>query len=709
MLVTAPDFEAENEASRYINRDVSWLSFNERVLANAQNETLPLGERLRFITISAGNLDEFYMVRLAGMLQLRERGYKNMPDEEANLAEVIAQVATRAEALKRDQQKTLGAVLHALSDQGFSLCEIEALTPSESKWLDTHFADNILPLLVPTTLDPAHPFPFIQNRGKGLLLELRDKSDEVARAVILLPENLERFIRLPQAQGSAETRFVLLEQVIMHHLAMIYPGYDLVESGMFRILRDSEIEIDDEADDLINQFESALRARRRGNVVSLVLSQDLSAGARTLFRGDLQVDPDLIFVAQGYVGLGDFSQLLDYLPKQFFYRKFHPRHPQRVIDFKDDCFAAIRNKDFVVHHPYESFDIVLRFLEQAAEDPNVMAIRQTLYRTAPQSKIVSALIAAAEAGKSVIAVIELKARFDEANNIKLARLLERAGVQVAYGLADLKVHSKLSHVIRREGTRLVSYAHCGTGNYHPVTAKIYTDLSFFTCDVAICDDVRHIFNYLTSQVRPDKLQKLIISPDESAAWFAKQIDQEIAAAKEGKPSGIWIKCNAIVDPFLIEKLYEASAAKVPVHMIVRGICGLRPGIKGLSETIIVKSIIGRFLEHGRIFVFANGGVFQSPKNKVYMSSADLMPRNLYKRVEAIIPLENKTVRQQVLSQIIEAQLKDVANSWYLRGDGSYEKSEAGNNAFCAHTYFMKNPSLSGQGSLANHQENITNE
>lgn len=694
MMQTQPLIAADSE-SKSIDRDYSWLSFNERVLANAHNVKVPLGERLRFATISAENLDEFYMVRLAGLYQLQARDYKRLPDSDIRLDDVIGATEARATALKDAQQNVILSLLEDLKQTGFHLISDDMLTDSDSEWLEAWYQENYLPLLAPTTLDPSHPFPFIQNRGKGLLVDMVTKKGSPVRAVILLPENADRFVRLP----GTPSRFLPIEQAILKFIPMIYPKHDVLQAGMFRVLRDSEIEIDDEAEDLISEFESALRARRRGNVISLVLSGDFSPSARQLFKSKMQVAENQIFVSRAFVGVGDFKQLLSELPKTLFYHPFNPRFPQRILDYKGDCFAAIHNKDILVHHPYESFDVVIRFLQQAAEDPDVLSIRQTLYRTTPSSPIVKALISAAEAGKSVTAVIELKARFDEANNIELARLLERAGVLVVYGLSELKVHSKLSLVIRRENQKLVSYAHVGTGNYHPITARIYTDLSYFTCDKDICDDVRQIFNYLTSHVKPKKLRELIISPKDSFDWFASMVDQEIAFAKAGKPASIWVKCNALVDNQIIEKLYEASAAGVQIELLVRGICCLRPAVAGLSETIRVRSLIGRFLEHGRIFVFGNGSPFLHKDNLVFMGSADLMPRNLFRRVEAIVPIRNATVREQVLNQIMNALFRDTDNCWFMAPDGSYSTVDSA-PSFSSHEYFMENPSLSGLGSLA---------
>ena len=712
MKLKTPIFEAKlslnlttkkiisHQKDRYFDREISWLSFNERVLLKAYDKAIPFGERLRFVTISSENLDEFYMVRIAGLLQLISQGSKIVPETGMRADELLKSVLSASKDLKNKQQKCLKYLLNQEEDCNVSILFENQWNKNELKWLEEYYEQNILPLLTPTTLDPAHPFPFIQNKGKCVLMEMKDTNGNNINCVVLLPDNIDRFIRLP---GELQ-KYAMLETLVTKFVHLIYPEYKLLKSGMFRVVRDAEIEIDDEADDLIGQFESAIRARKRGGIVSLIFSHDLSKTAQKLLTRELNIPDEHIFVAEGFVGISDFTEIINNLPKQDLFKPYKPRMPQRILDFKGDCFLAIKNKEIIVHHPYESFDVVLSLLQQAAADKNVLTIRQTLYRTSPDSPIVEALVAAAEAGKSVVAVIELKARFDEDNNVQLARILERAGAQVAYGLVDLKVHAKLSLITRKEGKKLVSYAHCGTGNYHPYTAKIYTDFSLFTMDKKICEDARSVFNFLTSHVQPKQLNKMIISPNSSFDWLMEKIDNEIDNTKKGFESGIWIKCNAIVDQKIIEKLYEASNAGVKIHLMVRGICCLRPNVKGMSENITVSAIIGRFLEHGRIYVFANKGKLQSESNLVYISSADIMPRNLYHRVEAFIPLENKTVRNQVLTQVLPALINDTKNTWQLNEYGEYSKNEDEDKSFCAHTYFMNNPSLSGQGSLAKIQE-----
>ena len=698
---TDPILDGSTEDESFFNRELSWLAFNERVLSLAEDDDKPLGERIRFLAISADNLNEFFMVRVAGLRQLVDRGFKRLPKDDVDIDQLLTQIMARSAKLMARQNQVLPELIGCLRDQNINVLSDIPDDEQDRLWLEDWFIDNVLPLITPTTLDPSHPFPFFHNDGKGMMLELTSPDSKPMQSVILLPANLPRFVKLP---GDG-LRLLLVEAVIRASIVKIYPRHRLVSAAMFSILRDSEIEIDDEANDLIHEFETALRARQRGNVVLLTLSKDAPKPIRRLLKSAMGIGENNFFNTDGPVALNNFSELLDYIPKHLLFPAFAPRFPQRIRDFNGDCFAAIRNKDIIVHHPYESFEVVVRYLQQAATDPDVLAIRQTLYRTTSNSPIVKALIQAAENGKTVTAVIELKARFDERNNIQLARALGRAGVQVAYGLTDLKIHLKMSLVVRREHGKLVSYTHVGTGNYHPITAGIYTDLSYFTCDKDVGRDAYEIFKYLTSHVQPDKLKRSFISPHQSTPQLKLMIRAEIENCKNGLPSGVWLKCNSLVDHRLIELLYEASQAGVPIEIVARGICCLRPGVAGLSETITVRSIIGRFLEHGRIYVFANGGEFLSDKNTVMISSADLMPRNLRRRVECFMLLENPTIRKQVLHQIMVAHLRDEKNAWYLQPDGSYVHPQTDETSFSCHEYFMSNPSLSGLGSLAATQDN----
>jgi len=679
--------------ARYFNRELSWLAFNRRVLEEASNASHPLLERVRFLSISASNLDEFFMVRVAGLKAHQMLGVEEVSIDGLTPSQQLSAIIAEADRLVTAQHDVWATLQRELAMAGMPVIGEEPLDPDAEAWLDVHFREQIFPVLTPQAIDPAHPFPFIPNRGLSLIFELK-KGKTSVRELIMAPASVPRFVRIPGDAG----RYIALETLIRRRTDYLFPKYEVLRGGAFRIIRDSDIEVEEEAEDLALYFRSAIKRRRRGRVVRLELEPGMPESLVNEVKEGLDAATAITSETRGFLGMTDLSELVEEDRPDLKFPPFNPRFPERIREHGGDCFAAIKEKDILVHHPYESFEVVVEFIQQAAADPDVIAIKQTLYRAGRQSAIIKALIDAAEAGKSVTAVIELKARFDEEQNLMWASALERAGVQVVYGFIEWKTHAKVSMVVRREEKGFRTYCHFGTGNYHPVTARIYTDLSYFTANAQIGRDVAKLFNYITGYLEPRNLKQLVISPAQMRPELIKLIDAEIVHAKAGKSSGVWAKMNSLVDPAIIDKLYEASQAGVPVDLVIRGICCLRPGVPGMSETIYVKSIVGRFLEHGRLWAFANGHELPHADAKVYISSADWMPRNFDRRIEYMLPIENKTVHAQLLDQVMVANLIDNQQSWRLNPDGTSTRLHAKEaQAFNLHGYFMSNPSLSGRG------------
>lgn len=694
----AGDDEPDDQprAMRYFNRELSWLAFNRRVLAEASRPEYPLLERLRFLAISGSNLDEFTMIRVAGIEGQARRGIGSLSIDGKTPPQQLIEIRREVASLEDEQQRTLRTLVDALATNGVHIADETRIAPRLHKWLKDWFEDHLQPVLTPQAIDPAHPFPFVANLGMGVIFSLERESDrERLVEMVLIPAGIPRFVRLPGDEGST---WVPVESLIIRFAGEIFPGFRVLGDGVFRVLRDSDIEIEEEAEDLVRTFRTAIQRRRRGRIVLLELDEACDPEAEALLRDQLGVEATMVSKAQWMLGLRNLDQIVGEEDRpDLKFAPFAPRYPERILEHDGDCFAAIREKDIVIQHPYESFEVVVDFLRQAANDPQVVSIKQTLYRAGNQSPVIAALIEAAENGKSVTAVVELKARFDEEQNLKWAGQLERAGVQVVYGFTDWKTHAKVSMVVRREEDGARTYCHFGTGNYHPVTANIYTDLSFFTASPALGRDAGKLFNFVTGYVEPRKTECIAISPLTLRQTIYRLIDGEIANAMNGKPAGIWVKLNSITDRGVIDRLYAASKAGVTIELMVRGICCLRPGVPSLSENIRVKSIVGRFLEHSRIWAFANGSALPSARAKVFISSADAMSRNLDRRVEAFVPLKNRTVHRQVLEQVMLANLLDTDQSWHLSPDGEYARVVPTGDRFNVHHYFIRNPSLSGRG------------
>ncbi len=694
--------EIRDIPDRFFNRELSWLAFNQRVLAEARNLDYPLLERLRFLSISGNNLDEFLMVRVAGLAGQVRRNIAEVSIDGLSPPQQLAAIRDAVVRLEGVQKEIWGELRPALAAERISIIGEggeRKLDAAQARWLREYFLERILPIITPQAIDPAHPFPFVTNGGMGLLLSLVRIADSApVMEMVLIPQALPRYIRMPDgADGTTDACYVSIADTIWLNAEALFPGFEVLGHGVFRVLRDSDIEIEEDAEDLVRYYRTAIQRRRRGSVIMLQLQGDFDPAAEQLLRDQLRLDHAIVIKSAGPIDMAGLAAIVDEKRADLKFEPYSPRYPERVLEHDGDCFAAMREKDLVVHHPYETFEVVIDFLRQAAADPDVVAIKQTLYRAGKQSAIIAALCSAAEAGKSVTAVVELKARFDEEQNLHWASQLERAGVQVIYGFMDWKTHAKISMVVRREGDSYRTYCHFGTGNYHPLTARVYTDLSYFTADPAIARDANQIFNFITGYVEPRRTSLLAVAPINLRERIYGCIEREIANARAGKPAQIWAKLNSLTDSGVIDQLYEASRAGVEVRLVVRGICCLRPGIPGLSENIKVKSIIGRFLEHGRVWAFAAGAALPNPRARVFISSADGMSRNLDRRVEVLVPIRNKTVHDQVLDQVMMANLLDTEQSWFLSSDGTYARAERGEHPFNLHRYFMTNPSLSGRG------------
>jgi polyphosphate kinase len=679
---------------RFFNRELSWLSFNERVLAEATRPSYPLLERLRFLAISGSNLDEFMMIRVAGLSGQVRSGVDEVSIDGKTPQQQVAAIRAKIGELVDMQQRALAELRALLDNQGIHIVDERHMDSQATAWLRQYFIDYVVPVVTPQAIDPAHPFPFVANQGIGVLFSLRRVRDD-ARLVemVLIPSAIPRFVRIP----GEEATYVSIESVICRFADLLFPGFQVEGDGVFRVLRDSDIELEEEAEDLVRYFRTAIQRRRRGRVILMEIDRDCAPEAEAILREQLALPDTLVNKTDGMLGIGGLAGVVEEDRPDLKFEPFNPRYPERILEHDGDCFAAIREKDMIIHHPYESFEAVVDFIRQAAKDPSVVSIKQTLYRAGNQSSIIAALIAAAESGKSVTAVVELKARFDEEQNLHWAAELERAGVQVIYGFIDWKTHAKVSMIVRREEQAYRTYCHFGTGNYHPLTARIYTDFSFFTADESLARDAVKLFNFITGYVEPQRTEQLSISPINLRETLYGLIDKEIANAEAGKPAAIWAKLNSLTDSDMIDRLYEASRAGVEIRLVVRGICCLRPAVPGLSESISVKSIVGRFLEHARIWAFANGHALPSRRAKVYISSADAMSRNLDRRVETLVPIRNPTVHDQILDQVMVANLLDTEQSWVLDSSGHYHRIESSDHPFNCHRYFMTNPSLSGRG------------
>jgi polyphosphate kinase len=691
---TIPGAEPDVRASAlYLNRELSWLEFNARVLAEAESENVPLLERLKFHAIVSSNLDEFFMVRVAGLKQQLTGEVEEMGPDGMTVGEQLAAIAARVHDLVATQSLSLATLLPKLAEAGIVFVKPNELSVEALADLDARFQNDVFPIMTPIAIDPGHPFPQVRNKSLNLaVMFTREGTLEAGFGVVQVPSVLARLLPvtgIKTANGHVARAFVLLEDLVARHASTIFPGVRIKGLYIFRVTRNFDMEIDEEeADDLLQSIQQELRRRERGNAVRLEVAGDPPPGSLAKLVKALKLDPDKdVYPVGGLLNVGDLMALSRDSRDETRSLRDEPFMPHAVPPLReaDDVFAVLRDHDVLLQHPYESFDSVVDLVARAADDPEVLAIKQTLYRAGGDSPIVKALVRAAESGKQVTAIVELKARFDEESNIVWARMLEQAGAHVVYGLLGLKTHAKCLLIVRREKGKLRRYAHLSTGNYNPTTARLYTDLSLFTSRADICEDVSSIFNLLTGYSAPPKWNKLIVAPLGLHEAVLGLIEREAEHARAGRPARIVAKMNALVEADVIEALYRASQAGVPITLAVRGICCLRPGVPRVSETIEVRAMIDRFLEHGRAFHFHNGG-----KDEVYISSADWMPRNFHRRVETLIPIEDAALRARLI-ELLQIQCADNAKSWLLTSDGKYERVQlkAGQTPFRAQARFIE--------------------
>ncbi|HEU4485942.1 MAG TPA: polyphosphate kinase 1 [Povalibacter sp.] len=660
----------------YINRELSFLDFNYRVLAQAHDESLPLLERIRFLGISCSNLDEFFEIRVAGLKQRLELGSLTGGPDGMSVPDQLSAIHQRALTLVQDQYELLNQVVFpALATHGIQFVNARTLTQHQQIWLADYFAKEVEPVLTPLGLDPARPFPRIQNKSQNFIVRLSGKDAfgrDAELAVVQVPRSLPRIIRLPASEDApGKTHFVFLSTIISTFVAQLFSGMAVEGAWQFRVTRNSDLFVDDEeVDNLLRAIEGELAQRRYGAAVRLETSLDCPEDITTFLLRHFALTKDDLYQVNGPVNLNRLMALYDLVDRpDLKYTPYTPAMPKRVVA-REDLFAVMRDADLLLHHPFESFVPVIDFLRQAGTDPDVLAIKQTLYRTGPQSPIVDALVAAARSGKEVTVIIELMARFDEAANISLATRLQEAGAHVMYGVVGYKTHAKLIMVVRRELGKLRRYCHLGTGNYHPNTARVYTDYGLFTCDEAVGEDLHELFLQLTSPTRVAIMQKILQSPFTLHESLVEKTRREAEFARQGKPARIIAKLNALVEPQIIQALYQASMAGVKIDLIVRGICALRPGIAGVSENITVRSIVGRFLEHSRVYLFHNDG-----NPELYCASADWMERNFFRRIEVAFPV-GRQHREQIMRDL-ETYLADNVQAWQLLADGRYERCHPG--------------------------------